>query len=197
MINMKKIICMLPVILVFALSAVAVASSGGGGEHGEGGSHIMPYVWQALNFGILVALLVFIIKKADVAGMLRARTEGIQKSVDDAREAKELAQKALDEVQERLKSKDKEIEEIINASMRSGEKERDRLVEEGQRLSQALLEQTKTNIEFELKEAREAIKAEAVQLAMEIAEKKIKDKLDEGQQKKLLDEAMGRLEGKN
>jgi F-type H+-transporting ATPase subunit b len=196
MINMKKITYILPVILLFALSAVAFASSGGG-EHGEGGSHIMPYVWQAVNFGILVALLVFVIKKADIAGLLRARTEGIQKSVDDAREAKELAQKALAEVQERLKSKDKEIEEIINASMRSGEKERDRLIEEGQRLSQVLLEQTKTNIEFELKEAREAIKAEAVQLAMEIAEKKIKDKLDEGQQKKLLDEAMGRLEGKN
>jgi F-type H+-transporting ATPase subunit b len=193
---MKKITYIMPVILLFALSAVAFASSGGG-EHGEGGSHIMPYVWQAVNFGILVALLVFVIKKADIAGLLRARTEGIQKSVDDAREAKELAQKALAEVQERLKSKDKEIEEIINASMRSGEKERDRLIEEGQRLSEALLEQTKTNIEFELKEAREAIKAEAVQLAMEIAEKKIKDKLDEGQQKKLLDEAMGRLEGKN
>jgi F-type H+-transporting ATPase subunit b len=193
---MKKITYIMPVILLFALSAVAFASSGGG-EHGEGGSHIMPYVWQAVNFGILVALLVFVIKKADIAGLLRARTEGIQKSVDDAREAKELAQKALAEVQERLKSKDKEIEEIINASMRSGEKERDRLIEEGQRLSQVLLEQTKTNIEFELKEAREAIKAEAVQLAMEIAEKKIKDKLDEGQQKKLLDEAMGRLEGKN
>ena len=157
----------------------------------------MPYVWMVVNFGILVALLIFGIKKADIAGLLRARTEGIQKSVDDAREAKELAQKALAEVQERLKSKDKEIEELINASMRSGEKERDRLIEEGQRLSQTLLEQTKTNIEFELKEAREAIKAEAVQLAMEIAEKKIKDKLDEGQQKKLLDEAMSRLEGRN
>ena len=157
----------------------------------------MPYVWMVVNFGILVALLIFGIKKADIAGLLRARTEGIQKSVDDAREAKELAQKALAEVQERLKSKDKEIEEFINASMRSGEKERDRLIEEGQRLSQTLLEQTKTNIEFELKEAREAIKAEAVKLAMEIAEKKIKDKLDDGQQKKLLDEAMGRLEGKN
>jgi F-type H+-transporting ATPase subunit b len=190
---MNKIKYILPVILLFALSTVAFASSGGG----EGGSHIMPYVWMVVNFGILVALLIFGIKKADIAGLLRARTEGIQKSVDDAREAKELAQKALAEVQERLKSKDNEIEELINASMRSGEKERDRLIEEGQRLSQALLEQTKTNIEFELKEAREAIKAEAVKLAMEIAEKKIKDKLDEGQQKKLLDEAMGRLEGKN
>jgi F-type H+-transporting ATPase subunit b len=194
---MKRIAFVLATFLVFALSAVAFASSGGGGEHGEGGSHIMPYVWQVLNFSILVALLTILIIKFDIKGMLRARTEGIQKSVEEATKAKELAQKALDEVNERLKSKDREIEEIIKASMHSGEKERARLVEEGQRLSQALLEQTKTNIAFELKEASEAIKAEAVQLAMEIAEKKIKDRLDEGQQKKLLDEAMSKLEGRN
>lgn len=182
-------------ILMVMVPALAFAAAGEA-EGGEHGSELMGVVWQVVNFAILVAILIFIIKKADVKGLLRARTQGIEKSIEDAREAKELAQKALDEVRQRMGAKDKEIEEVIKASVQSGEKERERIVEEGQRLSQQILEQAKANVELEMKQARESLKAEAVRLAMEIAEKKIEGKIDEATQKRLLEEAIGKLEGR-
>lgn len=189
---MKKIIFTTLFIIVSA--AISFASSGGegGGEHG---SNIMGVVWQLVNFGILVFVLVYFGRKP-FREFLRQRSETIKKSLDEAREAKELAQKALDEVQARMKNKDKEIEEIIAASVSSGERERERIIEEGKRLSQQILEQAKSNVELELKEAREAIKAEAVQLAMEIAQKKIEGKVDEETQRRLVEEALGKLEAK-
>ena len=45
----------------------------------------------------------------DIKGFFKKRTELIEQSLREAREAKELAQKALAEVEERLKVKDSEI----------------------------------------------------------------------------------------
>ena len=160
-------------------------------------SLVATYTPAILNFLILVALLVFMMKKMDIKGYFRKRTELIEQSLKEAREAKELAQKALAQVEERLKIKDKEMEEILSAARESGEREKARIVEEGARLKDRILEQTKNNIDSEVKMAKETIKQEAVEIAMELAEKKLKDKLTKDEQIKLLEESILKIEGKN
>ena len=104
-------------------------------------------------------VLVFMMKKMDIKGYFKKRTELIEQSLREAREAKELAQKALAEVEERLKIKDSEIADIIAAAKESGEKEKARLVEEGDKLKARILEQAKTNIDYEVKRAKEVDKS--------------------------------------
>ena len=99
-------------------------------------------------------------------------------------------------MEERLKVKDSEIEAIMSAAKKSGEHERDSIIEESARLKEKILEQAKTNIDFELKHAKEVLKAEAVELAMELAEKKIKDKLTKDEQEKLLEDSLMKIGGK-
>jgi len=181
--------------LLFA--AAAFASGGGGEEAASAGSIIKSYIWQIINFLILVGALAFMMKKMDLKGYFKKRTELIEQSLREAREAKELAQKALAEVEERLKTKDSEIENIIAAARQSGEKEKARLVEEGDKLKARILEQARTNIDYEVKRAKEAIKEEAVEIAMELAEKKLKEKLSKDEQLKLLEESLAKIEGKN
>ena len=182
-------------LLVFA--AAAFASEGGGEEAASLGEILKGYIWPIINFLILVYVLVFFIKKMDLKGFFKKRTELIEQSLREAREAKELAQKALAEVEERLKTKDSEIEQIIASARQSGEKEKARLVEEGDKLKARILEQAKTNIDYEVKRAKEAIKEEAVEIAMELAEKKLKEKLSKDEQLKLLEESLAKIEGKN
>jgi F-type H+-transporting ATPase subunit b len=117
----------------------------------------------------------FMLKKMDIKGFFKKRTELIEQSLREAREAKELAQKALAEVEERLKVKDTEMEQIIAGAKKSGENEKARLIEEGDKLKARILEQAKTNIDYEVKRAKESIKEEAVEIAMELAEKKLKE----------------------
>jgi F-type H+-transporting ATPase subunit b len=177
--------------------AAAFASGGGGEEAASAGSIIKSYIWQIINFLILVGALAFMMKKMDLKGYFKKRTELIEQSLREAREAKELAQKALAEVEERLKTKDSEIENIIAAARQSGEKEKARLVEEGDKLKTRILEQARTNIDYEVKRAKEAIKEEAVGIALELAEKKLKEKLSKDEQLKLLEESLAKIEGKN
>lgn len=182
--------------LLYAAS-VAFASSGGSGEgHGEP-SLFKAYFWPVINFLVLVSVMVYMLKKMDVKGFFRKRTELIEQTLREAREAKELAQKALAEVEERLKVKDKEIEEIVSAAKQSGEREKAHLIEEGDKMKSKILEQAKSNIDYEVKRAKEEIKQEAVEIAMELAEKKIKAKLTKEEQLKLLEESLNKIEGKN
>ncbi len=177
----------------FLLTAVAFAA--GGGEAHE--SVFKEYLWPVINFLVLLAILFYGFKKADIKGYFKKRTELIEQTLNEARQAKELAQKALAEVDERLKVKDKEIEEIVASAKYSGEREKARLAEEGERMKEKIMEQARTNIEFELKKAKESIKDEAVGIAMELAEKKLKEKMTKEEQMKLLEESVAKIEGKN
>jgi F-type H+-transporting ATPase subunit b len=180
-------------LVLFAVSFAFASEGAGAGER----SLFKAYLWPVINFILLVILLTYAMKKADIKGYFRKRTELIEQSLKEAKEAKELAQKALAEVEGRLKAIDKEVEDIIASAHLSGEKEKGRLVEEGDKLKEKILEQARTNIDFEVKQAKEMIKKEAVEIAMELAEKKLKDKLTKEEQLKLLEESVQKIEGKN
>ena len=200
---MKKktmIIIAATMVLAMALMAGVAFASSGAAEGGAGGEHSSKwkgFAFQLVNFAILVGVLGFAAKKADLKGMIAGRAEGIKKSIEEARAAREAAEKALREVEEKLKTKDREIAEIMQVSEQSGQKERDRLAAEGERISKALVEQARTNIEVELRQAREALKREAAELALELAEKKIGQKLTAEDQKALFEDALKRLEDKS
>lgn len=177
----------------FILTITSLAFASGGGE--EHTPLWKEYMWKIFNFLLLFVVLYKFAKKP-FADFLQKRSETIEKTLKEAKAAREAAEKALREVEDRLKSKDSEIEAIIAAAKRSGELERNTIIEESARLKEKIVEQAKTNIEFELKQAKEIIKAEAVELAMELAEKKLKEKLTKDEQEKLLDDSLVKIGGK-
>jgi F-type H+-transporting ATPase subunit b len=179
-------------ILNLAFVATAFASEEGAATHT---SLFKDYFWKVINFGIL-AFILFKFGRKPLQSFLKQRTELIEKTLKEAREAKEAAEKALLKVEERLKTKDKEIEEILSASKRFGEEARESLIQQSDKLREKILEQARVNIEYELKSAKEAIKAEAVEIAMGLAEKKIKEKLTKEEQQKLLEESLTKIGGK-
>jgi F-type H+-transporting ATPase subunit b len=185
--------------LIFPLVVMGVAFAsyafGSSGEEAEHAPLWKEYMWKIINFALLVIIL-FKFARKPLQNFLQKRTELIEKTLNEAKEAKETAQKALQGVEERLKAKDAEIETILAAAKKSGELERQRIIEESAKLKEKILEQAKTNIEYELKHAKEAIKAEAVELAMELAEKKIAEKLTKEEQERLLEESLAKIGGK-
>jgi len=192
-VQLKKIKVIFAV-CILSLGLVSFAFASGGGEEAA-----VPlwkdYLWKIINFGILVFIL-FKFGKKPFQSFLKQRTELIEKTLKEAKEAKELAQKALQEVEERFRTKDKEIEEILSASKRAGEQERERLLEEGNKLREKIYDQAKVNIDYELKHAKDAIKAEAVEIAMELAEKKLKERLTKKEQEILFEESLTKIGGK-
>ncbi|MCK5505268.1 MAG: F0F1 ATP synthase subunit B, partial [Thermodesulfovibrionia bacterium] len=171
---------------------VSAASASGGGGHGE----TQGWLWLIVNFSLLAGILVFFGRKP-VKEYFQKRTEMIEKSLKEASEARELAQKTLLEVQSRFKNTDSEIEEILQAARKSGEKEKAAVIAEGEKLKEKIIEQAKANIDFELQKAKEQIKSDAALLALELAEKEIQEKLGKKEQEALINDYIKRLEEKN
>ncbi len=172
-------------------SSIAFAVDGGGQA-----ASFKDWFWVIVNFAVLVAILVWAGRKP-MSEFFKKRTETIEKALKEAEEAKNLAQKTLDETKERLKNTESEINEILEAAKKSGEKDKEALIAEGERLKNKILEQTKTNIEFELQKAKKAIKSEAALMALELAEKQIKSQLGEKEHASLINEYIKKLEVNN
>jgi len=184
-------------ILFFIINILLVSSA----FASEAGGHEVQYTWKdwlwpVVNFSILMFILIFFGKKP-IGDYFKGRTELIEKSLKDAAEAKELAEKTLREVRARLDNTDSEIAQIIEAARKSGEKEKEAIIAEGEHLKEKIIEQTKANIAFELQKAKEAIKSDAALMALELAEKQIKEKLGQSEQEALIDDYIKRLEEKN
>lgn len=182
--------------IVVNLVFVAVAAASGGGGHEEQSFTWKDWFWPVINFAILAFILVFFGRKP-AKDYFKKRTEIIEQSLKEAKEAKELAQKTLEEVRARLGNTDREIAEILEAAKKSGEREKSELIAEGERLKEKIIEQAKANIEFELQKAKETIKSDAALMALELAEKQIKEKLGKKEQEALVDDYIKRLEEKN
>ncbi len=187
----KPAIIAVVVAQVLFMASLSYASVGGGGA--EGGSLLKGFLIQVLNFSVLIAVLVWFGRKP-VREFFAGRTEAIKKGIADAREARDAAEHALEEVQEKLDRSDAEIAKMVKAATEAGAREREHLINEGQRMSQRIIEQAKSGIEFELTQATEGLRAEAAEFAVRLAEEKIGQKLDEAEQMKLLEDAIKRLE---
>jgi len=189
--NLKfQILAILIVNMGFAAAAFA---AGGGGE-----VHFTwkDWLWPVVNFAILMFILVFFGRKP-LSEFFKKRTEMIEQSIKEATEAKEIANKTLEEVRERLKNTDTEIEKILESARKSGEKEKEAIIADGHKLKEKILEQAKSNIAFELQKAKETIKTEASLMALELAEKEIKERLGKKEQEALINDYIKRLEDKN
>ncbi len=193
--NTKALSTILTVLFIALTVSVALASGDGGGEHA--GSKWDGFIYQLANFAILVTILGVAAWKADLKGLIAGRSANIKASIEEARKAREAAETALAEVQAKLDSKDSQIAEMVSVSESGGAKERDRLIAEGERLSKLIVEQARVNIDLELRQAKDELKREAANLALELAEQKISKSLTAEDQAALFEEALKRLEDKS
>lgn len=181
----------LPLIFVHILATFVIAS---GGEEGHGATW-SEWLWRIINFSILVFLLYLLLSKFRLKELLTKRSEGIAKAIKDAEEAKETAKKGFAAIQDRLREKDKEMEGILNAARTDGEKEKASLIREGERMGEGLISQARENIDQEVRKAKESLREEAVNLALELAEGKIKENLKKEDQEHILTTYLKKIGG--
>jgi F-type H+-transporting ATPase subunit b len=171
----KKII----VALAYISAIVLLASAGFASEGGEGAHHpdsaaqMKDLGWRVLNFAVLVGIIVWALKKADVKGSLAARQADIEKSLKDAETARDAAEAKLREYGVKLDQASKEIDELHAAIVREGEQEKNRIIAEANSAAEKIIAQAALSAEQEMVKARNELRTEAGRLAVEIATGKL------------------------
>jgi len=170
--------------IAFSLACVAVivlaASAGFASEGGEGAHHadhaaaqMKDFGWRVFDFAVLVAILVWALKKSNVKGTLAERQAQIERNLKDAEQARAAAEAKLAEYSAKLDQASKEIDELHAAIIREGEQEKERIVGEARKAAEKIAIQASQSAEQETLKARAELRAEAARLAVEIAAGKL------------------------
>jgi F-type H+-transporting ATPase subunit b len=150
-------------------------------------------IWTLLAF--LVALLV--LRKyawPAITAALEKRQHMIEESIDTAERARAESAELLEEYRARLREARTQAEEIIARARKAGEVVERESVEEARAKREELLEQTRRDIEAETRRAIQEIRSEVADLTILATEKVTRKTLDDDDQKRLVEEALGELD---
>jgi F-type H+-transporting ATPase subunit b len=172
-------------LLVCLMTSVAIASSDGG--HADSGVLLKDFLWRILNFGLMAALLVFLLRKPIKNG-LAGRREGIEKALAEAKQVKEAAEAKFAEYDQKLALATEEIAEIGDAIRREGELEQQKIIESAKEMAIKIEQDAEKAAALEVAKARTELQREAVQLAVELAEDLLKKNFTKEDDARLIDE---------
>ncbi|HLC19027.1 MAG TPA: ATP synthase F0 subunit B [Thermodesulfobacteriota bacterium] len=170
------------------LSSIAFASEAehGGGGGGAGG------LWKVINFVILAVGLYLVWAKV-IKKALEKKGEEIKKAMDDAREAKEAAEKRALEYRAKLSDLEKSIAAIAEELRLEGEAEKKKIIAEATSAAVRLAEQARITVEQELIKARIEIRREVAELAARMAGEILSRELKPEDQERLIKEYVSRM----
>jgi F-type H+-transporting ATPase subunit b len=150
-------------------------------------------IWTLIAF--LVAL--FLLRKfawPAITDALDKRQRAIEESIDTAERARTEAAELLEEYRERLKEARGQADEIVARARKAGEVHERESLEDARRKREELMEQTRRDIEAETRRAIQEIRNEVADLTILATEKVTRKSLDEGDQRRLVEEALGDLD---
>lgn len=152
-----------------ALAATPALASGGGAP---GPIDITGIVRHLVNLGVLIGLLAFV-AKTPVRDFLAFRRTTVKEQLDDAWTAKTGAEERYSELQGRLDNFSAELETILARVREDADIERARIIAQAERSASMMAAAAERTVTEEVRRARSELRAEAIELALGMAERAI------------------------
>ena len=176
---MKRLLLAL---LVTAAVSFAQEQAGGGAPAAAEPSAI----WKWLNFAILAAGLGYLMAKT-LPAFFKSRTAEIQKGIREARDVKLEAERLSNQMEARMSALGADIEEFRARAHTEMEQEGERIRQATASQIRKLEQQAESEIEAAGKTARRELRAYAADLALDLAEQRIRARLDPSAEATLVD----------
>jgi F-type H+-transporting ATPase subunit b len=160
-------------------------------EGHEGGG--WSFFWQVLNLVLLVGVLVWF-GRLPVRQFFGERRHRVREDLESSARLLSEAEARLAEWQAKLASLDAEIAEAHATSHRLAEAERERILAEARSSAERIRRDATTAVDQELRRARASLRAEAADLALELAERILREELTGADRERLVAEFVERLE---
>ena len=137
--------------------------------------------WQVANTLLLLAVLIYFARKP-VLTYLAGPRDTIAKNLDGAAQLLAEASLRLAEWNQKSASLDQEVATIRDATRRAAEAERDRILADARVTAARILQSASAVAERELQQARESLRGEAADLAVELAAKILREQVNDSDQ---------------
>src|SRR6478672_10864696 len=146
-------------------------------------------IWTLVTF-VIVLIVLRKYAYGPLQQMIDARRQAIVADLDAAESARGEAQETLAEYRQQLAEARKEAGKIVEDARRVGDERRAAAVAELEAEKNRLMRQTQDEIRAETRQALNAIKTQVADLAVAATEKVVRARLDEAEQRRLIDEAL-------
>ena len=162
-------------------------------EHPESGSHLSDFLWQVLNLAILLGVLVYFARRP-IGKFFEERGARIRTDLEAAASLLAEAEDRHSRWQHKLIGLQEELDQIRADGRRRAEQEREAILAEAQAAAERIHRDVVATVEQELRRAQASLRAQAAVLATELAEQILRDRLDDGDRDRLMDEFIARIE---
>ena len=171
---MKKLLfaCMLCGAAVYAQESASKAP-----EKTEQKSEEGLKMWEWVNFGLLALGLGYLLGKT-LPPFFKSRTSEIQKDIVDAQQTRKQAEERAAAIEKRVSALGAEVESFRAQAKTEMEQEGARIREETQRMIAKVQQQAEAEIETAGKIARRELQSYASKLALELAEQRIRSRMN-------------------
>ncbi len=171
----------------FLWSMVAVAS-----EHGGGGGGAPHPAWQyiafhVINLTILFGIIYFFARRK-VKDFLIRRQDALRDAIEQAEQAKREAEEMKREYERRLAELDGEVDALNREVEAKAREEAARIVANAEAMSERVRSDVQRLLDDELSRARHQLRSEAVELAFELAERLLRERIEESDQRRLAED---------
>lgn len=170
---------------------LAAEKSGSGSFLVQPGIGLM--VWTLLVFAVAM-LVLWKLAFPVISEALEKRQRAIDEAIDSANASRDEAQQLLAEYRERLKEARVQADEIIARAHKAGSEHERQALEEAKQTREDLLEQARKDIGQETQKALQDIRREIATLTVAATEHVTRRTLDEEDQRRLIDDALGELD---
>ncbi len=181
-------------LLFVFLTSVAYASSGG--EGGHEGNKWFEFAWKTLDFIVLVGFLYWLLA-AKIKDFFVGRRMEIKESLDKSAQQKTEAEGKYREYSEKIDKASAEIDGIFEMIKAQGVTEKQKIIEDAEKVARKLKEDTQARIEQELKKASDQLKTEAVLLSSQMAEEILKKNITAQDNEAMVREYMDKVVNKH
>jgi F-type H+-transporting ATPase subunit b len=189
----KKVLGNFSFLVIVLLSAVSIANaSSGGGEESSWTPWLL--TWRVINTVALFALLIYFVKKPLVT-FFAERKDQIRRDLAEALEQREAALRLLAEYKEKIAGMEKELDRMRVELRKAAESDSEKVMANAERMSGAIVESAKMTAEQEVRKARESLRNEAVELAVQMAETMIREKITEKDRKRIVEDYLVKVGG--
>lgn len=146
-------------------------------------NHEQLFDW--INFTILIVGLGYVLRKP-AAAFFRQRSEAIRQGLEEGRKALEAARAQLEAVEEKMLRLEEQIAEYKAEAARETQAERERLKIAAGKDAERILRSAGSTIENAVQAAKAELTAHAMRQAADIAERMIREQLDDNSRARLV-----------
>ena len=153
---------------------------------------VKDFILKSIDFFVLIGLLYWLMA-AKIKEFFSGRRVEIKESLEKSVERKSEAEKKYKEYSEKIDKASTEIDGILEMIKAQGVTEKQKIIEDAERTAKKMKEDAHARIEQEMKKATDQLKAQAVDLSVQMAEEILKRSITPDDHKAMVKEYVDKV----